>query len=576
MSRNILLRPFRNVLVRLGIYYNAFFLAMTLWVVGAPATYYYVALEHTRGDTRRPLIGEPGGPETGPVRDALPLLTPEELEALTAEEMRELVADAGHALEARGRSVAVLFSLLTAIGMILPVTWVYGWTRPGKKYNRSFAHTLLVIPVAIALVVFLVKGSLALAFSLAGIVAAVRFRTSLSQPMDAVYMLTAIGIGLASGTQLFNIAYIGSVTFVTVVLAVWRMSFGARPAVLAGWTMLPAEPSEAGPGRGAEDAAPGKSPVAGLIGLAVLFLILVLWAVMEGYAAPAHSAPAGRPAAGSATPRDGSLDGYELDADEATRWTLPRRLTEISGLALTPDERLLAHNDEEAVVFDLDLRDGSVAGRFQLADLDRPVAGDFEGIAAAGGRIWLVTSAGRLYESGEGADGASVLFRVHATGAGRDCEIEGLAHDEDRRELLLLCKNARSAALEGKLAIFRWSLDDERLRADARTVIPVGDFSRRLRGNRFQPSGIERHPVSGNYFVVAARQAAVAEVTPDGEVLAVRGFTAPWHRQIEGITFAPDGALLVADEGRGGRARLTRYPAPGRGGSSNRAPKNGE
>ena len=100
-------------------------------------------------------------------------------------------------------------------------------------------HTLLVIPIAIALVVFLVKGSLALAFSLAGIVAAVRFRSTLKQPMDGVYMFMAIGIGLAAATQLVVVAFLASVIFTTVVLGVWKTNYGAKPAVVEGWMIVP-------------------------------------------------------------------------------------------------------------------------------------------------------------------------------------------------------------------------------------------------------------------------------------------------------------------------------------------------
>lgn len=257
-----------------------------------------------------------------------------------------------------------------------------------------------------------------------------------------------------------------------------------------------------------------------------------------------------------------SLEDYDLGAGEAAPRELPRRLREISGLATTADHRLLAHNDEAGIVFEIDARDGSVVKEFQLADVGDPVADDFEGIAVAEGRIYLVTSAGRLYECREGADGASVLFRVYATGAGRDCEIEGLAYDEGRRELVLMCKNARHDGLRGQLAMVRWSIDEKALSAEP-AVIPVADFARRIGANRFQPSGIERHPVSGNWFVVAARQAAIAEVTPEGEVLDVRRFEAPWHRQVEGIAFARDGALIVADEGGRARGTLTVYPAPG-------------
>ena len=139
------------------------------------------------------------------------------------------------------RTVPVVVALILAFGVTLPITWVYRWTRPGKKYNQSFAHTLLVIPIAIALIVFLVKGSLALAFSLAGIVAAVRFRTALSQPMDAVYMLMAIGIGLATGTQHTSVAYLASLIFVIIALGAWRSNFGAEPVVLSGWRIVQPE-----------------------------------------------------------------------------------------------------------------------------------------------------------------------------------------------------------------------------------------------------------------------------------------------------------------------------------------------
>ena len=131
-------------------------------------------------------------------------------------------------------------------GVTLPITWVYRWTRQKKKYSQSFAHTLLVIPIAIALVVFLVKGSVALAFGLAGIVAAVRFRASLNEPTDAVYMLMAIGIGLAAGTQLTTVAYLASLIFVVISLAVWKSNFGAKPAVLSGWRIVPPDALEQG------------------------------------------------------------------------------------------------------------------------------------------------------------------------------------------------------------------------------------------------------------------------------------------------------------------------------------------
>lgn len=258
-----------------------------------------------------------------------------------------------------------------------------------------------------------------------------------------------------------------------------------------------------------------------------------------------------------------SLEGYNLKAENARQWKLPRQLQEISGLAMTRDNRLLAHNDEKGIIFEIDYQNGSIVKRFGLSDLRKPVLDDFEGIAVADNRIYLVTSSGRLYECPEGEDGQTVLFNVYTTGVGREYEIEGLAYEPSQRVLLLMSKTPRSPELGKQLTIYRWSIDTKQLVEDGHTVIPIIDFSRHIKGKRFQPSGIERHPGSGNYFVVAAGQSAIAEITASGQVVAVRKFPAEWHRQAEGITFAADGTLIVSDEGKGKRARLTLYPASG-------------
>lgn len=255
-----------------------------------------------------------------------------------------------------------------------------------------------------------------------------------------------------------------------------------------------------------------------------------------------------------------SLANYTLNEETATHWKLPEHLEEISGLAMTRDNRLLAHNDERGVIFEINYQNGSIAKAFQMTDMKNPVASDFEGIATIDDQIYLVTSSGRLYECREGTAGESVLFNVYTTGVGRDCEIEGLAYDENKRALLLMCKDARSEGMEGQLAVYHWSIDEKQLRKEAHIAIPVVEFSQHIKGKKFQPSGIERHPVSGNYFIIAARQGAIAEITPGGKVIAVREFPAQWHRQAEGITFAADGTLIVSDEGAGKRARLTLYP----------------
>ena len=78
-------------------------------------------------------------------------------------------------------------------------------------------------------VVVLVKYSVALAFSLAGIVAAVKFRNTLDDSKDAVYVFLATAIGLAAAVQL-PVAAVISVAFNILILALWLTDFGKMAA----------------------------------------------------------------------------------------------------------------------------------------------------------------------------------------------------------------------------------------------------------------------------------------------------------------------------------------------------------
>lgn len=134
----------------------------------------------------------------------------------------------------RGVSVAtVAIAMFGAVLLALPVALVYVRTRAVRGYQQSVVQTLVVLPMVVAGVVVLVKDSLALAFGLAGIVAAVRFRTALDDSKDAVYVFLAVALGLAAAVDLPAAAAL-SVCFNIVVLLVWVTDFGHAPAHLDG------------------------------------------------------------------------------------------------------------------------------------------------------------------------------------------------------------------------------------------------------------------------------------------------------------------------------------------------------
>ena len=131
-----------------------------------------------------------------------------------------------------GLPLTEVFAMAAAFLLMLPVTWIYVMTRRRKGFRQSVVQTLVILPIVVAGVVFMVKNSLALAFSLGGIVAAVSFRNTLRDTKDAVYIFLATGVGLAAGIQSVSFAAALSITFNIVILLLWWTDFGRQPADL--------------------------------------------------------------------------------------------------------------------------------------------------------------------------------------------------------------------------------------------------------------------------------------------------------------------------------------------------------
>ena len=119
------------------------------------------------------------------------------------------------------RLVTTALVLLGTLLLVLPIAWVYTFVRR-LRYDRSLVHSLVMLAPVVAGTVMVVKNSLALAFSLAGIVAAVRFRTTVKDPKDAVHVFLVMAIGLSGGVQALDIALLLSLTFALLALAFWK------------------------------------------------------------------------------------------------------------------------------------------------------------------------------------------------------------------------------------------------------------------------------------------------------------------------------------------------------------------
>lgn len=118
----------------------------------------------------------------------------------------------------------VLLVLLLAFLLGQVLAWTYARTHSGLSYSRTFTQSLVFMSVVVALLMAVIGDSLVTAFGLLGALALVRFRNVLKDTRDTVYLLMAIAVGIAVGTERFVLGIVGMAGLVAMA---WYMDFVA-------------------------------------------------------------------------------------------------------------------------------------------------------------------------------------------------------------------------------------------------------------------------------------------------------------------------------------------------------------
>ena len=141
-------------------------------------------------------------------------------------EIVNTVFKAAGQLDRLGYARQLMMILMGVWLLMLPVSWVHKGIHMTATHDHSLDETMLILPGVVASIVLVVQHSLALAFSLAGIVAGVQFRRALKDTFDALFILVAIGTGIAAGVKALEIAAVLTVFFSYATLYVYYFGDG--------------------------------------------------------------------------------------------------------------------------------------------------------------------------------------------------------------------------------------------------------------------------------------------------------------------------------------------------------------
>ncbi len=99
---------------------------------------------------------------------------------------------------------SALITIFTSLILGILITFTYYKTCDEIMYQKSFAVTLLMLPIILSVIILFIGSNIARAFSLAGTLSIIRFRSAPGDPKDIAFIFFSIAAGLSCGVGFFG------------------------------------------------------------------------------------------------------------------------------------------------------------------------------------------------------------------------------------------------------------------------------------------------------------------------------------------------------------------------------------
>ena len=316
-----------------------------------------------------------------------------------------------------------------------------------------------------------------------------------------------------------------------------------------------------------------------------LSLSLFLLACHSPGAQPGQGAILSKPRAKLLWRAGDPLPQYSWDKPQAY-FELDEILEEISALAWLAEDRLLAVQDEDGLLFVLNARTGAIERQINFGP-----PGDYEGIAYTDTAIYILQAEGILYRLRDFVQGQGLRVDSFHLPFEAFNDFEGLEYEPEKERLLIVCKES-GARLEDDFsyrAIYAWDIKTQQLsplepvwRLERPALLALADslwaeeapndclakvHKRLPREHKkkkkdeagealaaplpFKPSSLAIHPLTGHWYILSAVPCpSVLVYAPQtGQLLAWQALDEGLFPQPEGLCFSPQGKLYLSSEG---------------------------
>ncbi len=109
--------------------------------------------------------------------------------------------------------LSVAYSIILAFVLSTLISLVYQKTFQGLSYSRNFIQGLILGSIVTCIAMQAIGDNMARGFGMMGALSMIRFRASLKDPKDIIFIFSALTVGISCGVYQFLIAIVGSIGF---------------------------------------------------------------------------------------------------------------------------------------------------------------------------------------------------------------------------------------------------------------------------------------------------------------------------------------------------------------------------
>jgi uncharacterized membrane protein YhiD involved in acid resistance len=131
-----------------------------------------------------------------------------------------------HISAANAGIIAAVYAVLLSFVLSNLIAYTYENTFQGLSYSRSFVQALILGSIVVSIAMQAIGDNIARGIGMFGALTLIRFRSSLKDPKDMIFIFGSLAVGIATGVHSYLTATIGAIGFCMAAFAIYKSPLG--------------------------------------------------------------------------------------------------------------------------------------------------------------------------------------------------------------------------------------------------------------------------------------------------------------------------------------------------------------